>query len=213
MIGRNHVIAGACSFGIIVAGTGFLYDWSASPDWVTDVVSRFPQLANFHDAVMTPIMDYLYCGFGWMSFYTIVALALFIFGTLLPDIDSKSSILGQVIHLSVKHRTWTHTIWAVALIAVLSWWLRPLVWVALGYTVHLFFDSLSKMGVCWFYPYPGYIEYESGARVKRGHWLKLYGTGSKAETALVVLVVALFAVTLYFTVMRGGIPLIAGPAA
>ena len=36
---------------------------------------------------------------------------LLMLGTLLPDIDSKKSILGRFFHLPVKHRTWTHSIW------------------------------------------------------------------------------------------------------
>lgn len=110
--------------------------------------------------------------------------ALFTLGALLPDIDSEYSWLGRFLHLNVKHRTWTHSIWPV--LALCAWaYFQPLVWALVaGYAIHLLSDMPSKMGICLFYPYPGFREYNSGARVKRGRHIWIYKTGSKREALL-----------------------------
>lgn len=119
-----------------------------------------------------------------------IAVALYLFGTLLPDCDVETSALGRYVHIKLGHRTWTHSLWApLVLLAVGYGYFRQswMLWVVFGYLVHLVIDSWSKMGICWFYPYPGFIEYSSGARVKRGRAHKmfvLYRTGSSSETAV-----------------------------
>lgn len=109
-------------------------------------------------------------------------------GSLLPDIDSKTSTLGRHIHLPFGHRTWTHSIWAVILIALLCWKL-PLPGadgLGFGYILHLLLDSVSQMGICWFYPFKKYVYMEDGvwkrgsgdnkAKCAEGHKIKLYKT-------------------------------------
>ena len=95
----------------------------------------------------------------------------------------------------VGHRTWTHTVWALALLLFLSAAVRPLAWCALGYATHLALDSLSSRGVCWLYPLGGYKTFRSGAVVKRGHRaLSLYRVGTFSETAVAAACVAASAV-------------------
>lgn len=109
------------------------------------------------------------------------------FGALLPDMDSKSSLLGRYIHIPLKHRTWTHSIWALLLLLPICW-LGPLfrcIWI--GYVLHLMFDSLSACGVCFFYPFEKYREFPGGAKVKMHHKLKLYHTSQKSERRFVFL--------------------------
>lgn len=101
------------------------------------------------------------------------------FGSLLPDIDNKSSSLGRYVHLPLGHRTWTHSLWAVALVLLLCRALPvPGIYgLAFGYFLHLFLDGLSGMGVCWFYPFTRYVYMEGGS------WKKGSGKGVKAKTA------------------------------
>lgn len=110
-------------------------------------------------------------------------------GSLLPDIDNRSSTLGRYLRLPFGHRTWTHSVWALVLIAAACHKIPvPGIWgLAFGYFLHLFLDGLSGMGVCWFYPFTKYVYMEDGvwktgsgkgkpAKVARGHVLKLYRT-------------------------------------
>ena len=134
-----------------------------------------------------------------------IGTCLYMLGTLLPDVDSKSSALGRFCNLPVRHRTWFHSLWPVALIALAGWFARPLMWLALGYAVHLFWDSLSRMGVCWLYPHPGFISYEGGARVKRNHWLWTYHTGTVMESVTCYSSVAVAAVVAVACISSGAL--------
>lgn len=135
-----------------------------------------------------------------------VGAAALAVGTLLPDIDSASSTLGRRMPVSLSflgHRTWTHTLWALALLLFLSAAVRPLAWCALGYATHLALDSLSSRGVCWLYPIGGYRTFRGGAVVKRGHRaLSLYRVGTFSETAVAAACVAVSAAVVVLA-MRG----------
>lgn len=123
-----------------------------------------------------------------------VGAAALAVGTLLPDIDSASSTLGRRMPVSLSflgHRTWTHTLWALALLLTLSEAVRPLAWCALGYATHLALDSLSSRGVCWLYPAGGYRTFRGGAVVKRGRRApSLYRVGTFSETAVAAAAIA-----------------------
>jgi membrane-bound metal-dependent hydrolase YbcI (DUF457 family) len=125
-----------------------------------------------------------------------LAVALIMLGVVLPDCDYKGSLISHLFYLPIEHRTWTHALWfplVVALVAVLLPPVRILVWLSVGYVVHLAFDACGACGICWFYPYPGYHVYESGARVKRGNHLRLYGSDKNdvGRISLIVLCVVL----------------------
>lgn len=122
-------------------------------------------------------------GAGVVLVYVCWALyfMLFLLGNLLPDIDSEKSMLGRFIYLPVKHHRITHTVWFMLPFLIGGIWLRPLFWIGLGYFCHLFIDSLGRAGNCWLYPLSQYVEYDSGAFVKKGHVLKLYRTGDITE--------------------------------
>lgn len=119
--------------------------------------------------------------------YFVAFIAAFLLGVLLPDIDQEHSALGRYIHIPVRHRTWTHTIWFVALFAVPAYFLPFFVWIAYGSLLHIFFDSLSRGGICWFYPISKYKTYEGGAQIKKKHWLWLYRVGDKSEKVFVII--------------------------
>lgn len=166
MTGRHHLQSGAAT-GAALFATGILL--MRCTDWGGNIIDTIW-------AYLSDLNNWIVVGIG---------IVLFFLGLVLPDIDSKTSIIGRYVHLPFKHRTWTHSLWPVIAFAVGSLWVRPLMWLAIGYLVHLFWDSISRSGVCWFYPMPGYIEYSSGAKVKKGHWLKLYSNGSVEEISLV----------------------------
>ena len=102
-------------------------------------------------------------------------------GSLLPDMDSPTSTIGRIIKFPGKHRTWTHSIWAVIILIILARlhpWLRML---SLCYFLHLLADNFSAAGICWMYPFQKYREYANGAFVAPGHKAKLYYAGRLSE--------------------------------
>lgn len=182
MVGKNHLISATSS--LIIAGNIVAYfdSLSGKQTLVADnsLESIIAQCAHNVKEFMIPS--------DWKIPLVILAgifLVCYYLGTLLPDIDNENSFLGRFIHIPVQHRTWTHTIWCVILFAVLGIFIRPFMWLACGYFIHLFWDSFSACGVCWFYPFQKYISYGSGAMVKKGHILKLYHTGKTSEKIFV----------------------------
>lgn len=127
--------------------------------------------------ILTPV-------FG--NFYHLVDIAIVAtavcLGALLPDIDSKTSILGRYFHLPVEHRTWTHSLFALILLLPSLWAGLFGRWVWIGYLLHLLFDNLSAGGVCFRYPFETYRVYPNGAKVKPHHWCKCYHTGKSSES-------------------------------
>lgn len=122
--------------------------------------------------------------------YGMLAVAGVAIGSLLPDIDSSSSVFGRFFHLPFKHRTWTHSFWAVAILCILIAY-SPWMWLSIvlkgllfGYLTHLLLDAVSAAGVCFWYPFQKYRMYPGGAFVKPGHKIKLYHAGSKMEIVL-----------------------------
>lgn len=138
----------------------------------------------------------------------VCAILSFLLGSLLPDIDSSTSILGRLFPtLPLEHRGITHTIWAAGVLGFVwfaswhvagTWAIVPqalLGGLFLGYVGHLLWDSCSRAGVAWLYPLTGYATYGSGARVKKRHYVWLYRTGQLSETALVGVLTALIFIT------------------
>lgn len=200
MMGKSHVITGACALehiyaaGILINRTGIM-----------PIITAKDAVWNYLGGPEIPLL------------LVPVYLAAYFFGILLPDIDSPDSILGRYVHLHVKHRAWLHAIYLYLLIGALKWihpllalgfgklegihhifaschpafavilvvtgWICPVsAWIFFGSVVHLFWDSLSVCGNCWFYKlFSDYIEYPNGAKVKKGHILKLYRTGEWSE--------------------------------
>lgn len=156
-----------------------------------------PRTVNWH----------MYHGFfRQCAVYMIFSFLLFMLGTLLPDIDSKKSLLGRYIYLPIKHRRWTHTVWVLLGIfpfAVFFVYIRAL-WV--GYFLHLLLDAVSAAGVCWIYPIHKYIEYDSGAFVAPNHKHKWYHAGKDSEKVLAnsIMLFCLFFIV-YFGIVRMGL--------
>lgn len=86
------------------------------------------------------------------------------FGAQLPDIDHHKSAIGKTMPLLSRfirlfgHRSITHTIWAVLLLAIGTYfipypWIQTLcIGITVGYFCHIWQDSFSPMGVYWFAP-------------------------------------------------------------
>ena len=174
MVGRNHVIsniatacAATCCVCAMRCSDGFssLIGHKISEFFVPGLAAEEPH--PFRIAV-----------------YAIAAAVLFLFGSLLPDVDSEYSTLGRHFYLPVRHRTLTHTAWVVIALLALSLNLRVFIWLTAGYFLHIFYDSLSTAGIAWFWPLSRYITYSSGATVKKGFRAKLYRTGESSETVV-----------------------------
>lgn len=192
MLGRSHLLC-----NIAVAGT------FASCASVIIHIADKNEIAGALAPAISCISEWLLAGEPVYSLWTLLSIALFLFGTLLPDIDSRSSALGRFVYLPIEHRTWTHAIYAPVVFCLIGIFVRPIFWLGMGYFLHLWFDSISTCGICWLYPYPGYVGFDSGARIKRGHWVKLYRTKSASETVIIVLVYILFIASLYWGITTG----------
>lgn len=105
-----------------------------------------------------------------MIFVITVSALLYLFGSLLPDIDHPYSTLGRIIHIPIKHRTWTHAIYPAVIFILLGLKWRLVLWLGLGYLGHLLADSVSASGVNWLYPMKN-----------KFHKIKLYHTSDISE--------------------------------
>lgn len=85
-------------------------------------------------------------------------------GSLLPDIDHRNAKInrytppgaGMITQTIIGHRTWTHSVWFVALLSLLA--LLPVErWLVValiaGVVSHIIADSMTKQGVKLFYPW------------------------------------------------------------
>ena len=129
-------------------------------------------------------------------------------GVQIPDLDSGNTPMnralgpmGTLIGHLFKHRTWTHTIWAVIFMFVISYllptpqsfnfagnrnYIHVIYWMAAwGYFLHLLEDSLSYQGVCWLYPLQRFKISRAGHRYRQRpwHWY-YYRTGGQEETVI-----------------------------
>lgn len=157
MRGKSHFAMNAAT-GVVLFDSAFLIANTESPDWLKTGVAA---IQNFLIPEETKIPVYL---------FVIFAVALFLFGSLIPDIDTPYSSLGRIIHIPVEHRTWTHAIWWPVLFCIAGIWFRLLFWFGLGIFFHDFWDAFSASGLHWFYPIKN-----------KHHKLKLYYTGKPSE--------------------------------
>lgn len=166
----------------MVFGTGCAF-WRAS-------ISDLDFVSNAaRDAVS--YMTQPYAGMD-PSLSCMLYLAAYLFFTVFPDVDSNKSIVGRHIKFPGPHRGITHSIWIPSILFALGL-INPLVmWCALGYIVHLILDSMSKCGIAWFYPFGGYVVYESGAKIARGHKHYTYASSGRESTLFCTIVVLIF---------------------
>lgn len=189
MMGKSHLIAGACAL---------------EHAWVLGVLADRSNIAVLSETKNT-ISTYL--GYAHPSMAMIpMGIGAYFIGTLLPDIDSPNSILGhrlpRFFSAVAGHRRWLHAIYLYLILAALGMVHPVFLWCFLGVVNHLFWDSFSVMGNCWFYKLlSDYQEYPSGAKVKKGHRWKLYRAGEWSEYLLLFIVV-MFTVVSYMLMVR-----------
>lgn len=193
MLGKNHIIASLASVTMLGTATVALAQQSSETPLgaLAPVAMKTLQYMSTNGAVTLPTINlsgylpgYL-SGFLDALLFWAAAFLLLMIGSILPDIDSDNSLLGRYVRIGVQHRTWTHTAWGLPFLCFAGVYYRPMMWCALGVFLHLFWDSLSVGGNCWFYPFSKYIDYSSGAHVKRHHWAKLYRVGDLSEKVIV----------------------------
>lgn len=181
MKGTNHIITGVSSAVIL--------------DTYVKVISDITSIDMYHTMHRYFLWSHIFgieSEIGQVAVTVLVVVlnfAMFILGCLLPDSDQEHSTIGRIIHIPVRHRTWTHTIWAVGIFAAISLFVPCFTFLTYGYILHIFFDSLSKGGICWFYPFSQYKIWTSGAQVKKNHKIYLYRTGETSEKVLTTFIV------------------------
>ena len=92
-----------------------------------------------------------------------IAISIAVVASGLPDLDTTKSWLGRkfflisfILETTLGHRTWSHSIWPLLLIA-LSFLIWPQVWfiiapIFIGYAIHLLGDIMTE-GVPLLYGY------------------------------------------------------------
>jgi membrane-bound metal-dependent hydrolase YbcI (DUF457 family) len=190
MTGKSHLTTSTCT-GLLVAGGVTCVELSNNPPkWLL--------------TVSTAISDYVLHTSLSLFLYVPMVIALFLLGSILPDIDHPYSMIGRIIHIPVQHRTWTHTAYIPIALWIASIPVRPLFWLGTGIFIHDLFDSVSASGLCWFYPFQKYRKYGTGAFVKKGHILKIYHTGKASEYVVVAVMVTItiFVLLLYVQIVH-----------
>ena len=222
MMGRNHLIAGTAAAGAAAfwvvelrdqeSGIAQFFDeklswllhlwpsWlggldsaTGSPGWAVLPVSS---LAERLCSWVVPVDLFSV----WGVLYALLAVVMFWFGSVLPDIDSKDSILGRLIHVPGPHHGITHTDWFLGLLflASLPGFTRVLFWLWLGAVLHCWIDGLSQSGRVRFYPLGRYktkpLPNGGGACVVAGGTrLRLYHVGDLSETVVLLGILGLSA--------------------
>lgn len=183
MRGVSHIIMNvstACCIGM----TGFLILHSETHNLVYEACAKVKNFMS--DSGSMPF--FIYC---------ILAILAYILGSLLPDCDHQHSLIGRIIYIPFKHRTWTHAIYFPVILFVVSWFYRWVFWLGLGYLLHIFWDSFSASGIDWLYP-----------KNNKHHFIKLYHTSEPTEYAIVGIGIAfafvygLFALNHVYRFMR-----------
>ena len=178
MLGKNHIAANVCSLAILA--NGMLAMESMATGSVGEKLKAGIEAIGRFARGDTPLIPWL-----------VAVPFLYIVGTLMPDADTDTSMMGRALHLPFEHRTWTHAVWFPLLIG-LGCMSSPIVaWFLLGYVLHLAWDSVSKAGVCWFYPISRYRSYPNGAKVKERHVFWMYRTGQASEYIVIAVLVFL----------------------
>lgn len=202
MLGKNHIVANLASVTMLGTATVALAQQSSETPLgaLAPVAMNTMEYMSTNGAVSLPATGFVGSipflpGNPALSFdaylFWVAAFLLFILGSVLPDIDSENSLLGRYVRICVPHRTWTHAVWGLPFLCLAGVYYRPMMWCALGVFLHLFWDSFSVAGNCWFYPFSKYIDYPGGAHIKKRHWAKLYRVGGLSEKIVVGVLVTM----------------------
>lgn len=167
---------------------------ASPPEWLSGEISPLVAPAGFVADLFSP----------WREspaslLLLVLAAVLLLVGSVLPDIDAERSLLGRFFPSGWlgPHRGITHTDWvAVALLlpGLLVPWLWPLLWLWLGYALHLVVDGWSAAGRARFWPFGRWrtINYDDGSEcvVVDGRHRGLYRSGSAQEIGVLAVACA-----------------------
>ena len=188
MTGKGHLASNTCSLVAISSVTILLTSEKSS--------LYNEQLSN---TIKLALDNYILKSSLPMVLFATISILLFYLGTLLPDIDFQASLLGRFLYLPIEHRSWTHAIYLPIIFGVASIWFRPLLFLSLGYVLHLLWDNLSKAGICFLYPLNS-KKTRYGIEKKR-HILRFYKSGKASEYVLLGVILSLTIVLIIFTII------------
>lgn len=223
MMGRHHVAAG---LALSATATVWVHRWSTGADHAADAIDQAlwhgwvtikqamamlgtPPEATagasgfFVDGAFSSAIGALWSyavpmglGGAFALPYLLLAVLFVGVGSLLPDLDSKPSLLGRHLHLKGPHHGFTHTDWLlwILLMASIPFFTRALLWVWLGALTHDLLDGVSQAGRVPFYPLGRWrsIDLPDGSRCvvpDRPH--RGYVLGSAEEVAITVTLIGI----------------------
>jgi len=120
----------------------------------------------FHTHILLGITLFLLVGDLFKGGNEIVFFLLVLVGSVLPDLDSAKSkvnrwsgIIGITIAFLFKHRGLFHSMFLHLLLFLIAWSIVGVYYASglfLGYLAHFAGDSVTRGGVCVFYPFSRY---------------------------------------------------------
>lgn len=202
MTGKGHLWSGSMT----LIGFGTLELFVVHP-LVDDLIHSFDlESTNIFLRIYNHVLGY----FSEPSLFNILiwicGICCYYFGLLLPDIDKSTSTISKILHfhLPFLHRGITHTIYWVILNMLLGVLLNPMfLFLAQGYFVHLYYDSFSVAGVCWFYPFSRYTVYRNTVMTRRRHMV-LYSSDGGELLPLVISIIVSILIIVFVILVKGG---------
>ena len=202
MRGYNHVVCSSVMFATACVSQHLSVKIS------TGKINQFWNIKmeplHFFSELYIKIWNFL--GFEQLNnFESIIKLIgmffIFIIGTLCTDCDSKTSLMGRILHMPFEHKTWLHAIWIPLLCLCAGISFPPASWFALGWLSHEFMDAFSHCGIAYLYPFTTYRKCGFAKQKKGLHLFKCYYTGKQSETIFVILFVFLNIVFSLFLIL------------
>jgi hypothetical protein len=214
MMGRSHLVVNGAFTAVTLTWVHALRDPAGiaaltADGWLRDISSRLmvvvgqgaPTWTDGHPVSATaeriwawlfPLADTNTAGGQVASVaYCVIAVLLLLLGTVLPDADSKSSLLAGQLPFAVPgpHRGMMHTDWALIVLfaAAFAPPTRFVFWLWLGAWLHCEMDGLSTAGRVRFYPLTRHRHFVLSGEVcvgRQGRHVSLYRAGSTSEMML-----------------------------
>ena len=180
MTGKGHLVSGTVAAADAIAALYFCRDGGAPA-----------VLVSASDAVISAALGS--AGAWWHTAAGAAVLAAgYYIGLLLPDIDKENSMIARRLHvcLAVNHRGITHSVWALAVPAVLSllsiWPLDVLCrGLFLGMLAHCLVDAMSVAGWVPFYPLGKWRTYNHTVMTRRRGHFGLYSSAREGSEGVV----------------------------